>query len=388
MMMRKNSEIEFYTDCIIVESILSNDTMIKTAGISISQNLLNPVKDFIQSKIDPDNKVASFLAAISPYAVYKVFDLLGFKWIKYLMGLLTGVFNKNIKDLMVNTYEYIKSKLISDEKLTSEEVKQKVDNEVDNQLSGKASVPSDSEENSFLSAFSSSYLNSNNINFQIRNAKLIKLALISYKEECDRNPILLKNAGFTDSAKAALQGPLKEALKKFIYWFFVIALSSAGFLVAGDAVNKMIGRTTTPATPATPATPTDKSKKPAAKPAAKPAPEPETSLPASTQKKFKVKASYKKENRNQGNDVWQESYTADLPSIKQMVLDFAKDVYDGLNNLDNVITNTSGFNTVVRNIYHANRDNLLSPITILPVIFHSKKDIVDSFIDEVAANTK
>lgn len=390
-MANKNKEIEFYTDCLIVECLLSdsNNTIIKNAGINILNTILDPIKNFFEQKIDKENKTASFLAFIAPYGVYKIFDFMGFKWIKYLMGLVTAVFNKDIKEIIAKIYDYIKNKLVSEEKLTSEEIKNKVNEAVDSELvtsKGSSSKPSSTSSDYELFSFESNYLNSKNINFQLRNAKLVKLALISYKERHDTNPFL-KNAGLTDSAKSFLQGPLKEALKKFLYWFFVISLSSVGFLVAGDAVNKFLGRdtsstskssTTAPST----ATTTTKTNKPSS--TSKPA----INKPTTTQKKFKVKSTYKEENKNQGKDVWEERYTADLQSIKRMVLNFAKDVYQGLDNLDNVIMNTAGFETVVNNIYHANRDNLLAPITIIPIAFTSKKDIVDLFIDEVAENVR
>ena len=77
-----------------------------------------------------------------------------------------------------------------------------------------------------------------------------------------------------------------------------------------------------------------------------------------------------------------------LPSnpagIGDMLIQFAKEVYSGLNGLEGIIRSTETFAEVVRTITAHNRTTSGSSVVYLPQYFHTKKQIVDLFIDDVA----
>ncbi len=115
---------------------------------------------------------------------------------------------------------------------------------------------------------------------------------------------------------------------------------------------------------------------------------PETSKEApastfqSTQTKFKINPKYK--------DIlqtipWVETTTNNEKSIEQMLVRFAKEVYEGLNGLENKMISLPAFQTVKQSIVLNNRDAVGDNIVILPQIYKSKKQVVDYFIDDLAS---
>jgi hypothetical protein len=65
-------------------------------------------------------------------------------------------------------------------------------------------------------------------------------------------------------------------------------------------------------------------------------------------------------------------------------MQFAKDVYEGLDGKESIISNTAGFRAVADRISFFNRNSLNSPEVWIPSEFKSKKQMVDYFIDDVA----
>jgi hypothetical protein len=70
-----------------------------------------------------------------------------------------------------------------------------------------------------------------------------------------------------------------------------------------------------------------------------------------------------------------------------MLVDFAKDVYDGLDGKENIIKQTPGYRVVLDRILFFNRNTPNSTLIFIPREFSSKKQIVDIFIDDVAAKS-
>ena len=75
-------------------------------------------------------------------------------------------------------------------------------------------------------------------------------------------------------------------------------------------------------------------------------------------------------------------------SIDQLLVNFTKDVYDGLTNKDNLIKSSPAFRVVSDRIGWYNHSSPESPIVFIPKYFTSKKSIVDYFIDDVASKDK
>jgi hypothetical protein len=79
-----------------------------------------------------------------------------------------------------------------------------------------------------------------------------------------------------------------------------------------------------------------------------------------------------------------ENIPNNTSSISNMLVNFAKEVYDSLNGKESLITSSSGFNVVKDRIVWYNRTSAGAPFIAIPKYFISKKHIVDYFIDEVA----
>jgi len=174
----------------------------------------------------------------------------------------------------------------------------------------------------------------------------------------DLNIQNIKTAGIMDIFS---KGNKKSILSSIISFIFKSALSGAGLFVASGMAKKLI-------------LPQKEEKETV---------EPEQSAPdhTSTQTKFKLRAGY--------TDLlepkpWVESVVNSDASIEAMLLNFAKEVYDGLNGMESKIVSSPAFQQVKESIVFGNHKAAGDNIIIIPKMYKSKKHIVDYFIDDVA----
>jgi hypothetical protein len=102
--------------------------------------------------------------------------------------------------------------------------------------------------------------------------------------------------------------------------------------------------------------------------------------PVSTQTKYHL--------LNNGPIPSQMAISNTPQNIEDMLIQFAKDTYSGLDGKESLIKSTPGFQYVKEKIAWQNVYNPGSRTIIIPPIFSSKKQMVDYFIDEVAAADK
>lgn len=350
--MKSQSELKFYADTLVVEALLY-DELTKTAEGGIS-DLISGVTNYVNGHIDPNNKAGSVIDILAPGAVFMALRAMNLSWLGILLGIAMNVFHIDVHSILSSIYNKIKGYVSENKQLSSEQV----DGMVSSSVQEHMTMPTEEEAKTFLE--------SKQFNQQLRDAKFLKLAMREYQFK--------KNAGFLDvfSSKKGSTGSL---LTTVLSWFFKVALAAAGFMVAGDVVNKFLGRPNV----------LDKTYQ-AGKPEGDVAIVPSAPIVRSTQTKFKVKSSYSGETHNV-NSLWSVPISNDPNSIGQMIIDFAKEVYDGLNNLDGVIRDTSGFNVVKNRITWYNQSSQGDNMVFIPKYFHTKKDIADLFIDEVAKKT-
>lgn len=214
----------------------------------------------------------------------------------------------------------------------------------------------------------------NSIKLSPRDVYLFKLSLNHYQqliknaESADKKSGLL--GGLADAATKQTQG--KGILIKLLSWFFSIMLSSAGFLVAGDVVNKFLGRPNA----------FDDTSGPEIEAASA------TTSPTATQNVFPLKQGYTQENYNTGSNSWTVNATANEDGISDMIIKFTKDVYNGLDGKEQYITNSPKFKDLLRIFLAENSKNYNSNVVIVPRSFHSKKQIADYFINSVASSMR
>ena len=344
--MVKAGEISLYVDAMLMETVLSDSRFHKKGG-EIS-DVIGKVKDYFSSKYDPEHPNASVINELAPGAVWALFRAMGFgKW-GILVGLLMSTFHIDAAGLLSSIYEKVKEMIGSGKKVSSQQIDQAVDSSV--------AAHTDSEANDGKTITSLDLL---------PQAKFLRLAMVDYEQQLLRltktvvTPLVSLGAGPSKLGATSLLGKIFGLVMK-------IGLASAGFMVAGDAVNYLLGRSNS-FSGTYQAGKTETSATPAAA---------ESSGPIATQKKYPLKG----DAPLPGSVVVQNNEQ----NIGNMVLQFAKDTYSGLDGKEQLIENTPGFRGVVHQIASFNGHNQNSSQTFIPSFFRSKKQMVDYFIDDVA----
>jgi len=359
-----DSEIKLYVDMMIVESLVDNTYLIKEAGIGGNvMSLMTKIKDYFASKIDPDNKAESVINLISPGAISVLFSTLGHPWIGGLLALAQQVFKVNVGGLLMSIYESVKGIISSGFPTTS----QNIDDIVSNAVKSNSEPVTDDDERAALDRIRRNKSGSYDVKQQMRDVRLVKLAIIEFQEG-----ILEKNASWIGGLTfGLLQGKIISILIKFFGIIIKIALASAGFIVAGDVINKFIGGGSSDSgasgggfTSSLIGTP--------------------SSVYVSKQTKFPRNPAYSDIKYNTRDSFWAEGFVNNYAGISDMLIQFAKEVYTGLNGLEDLIRSLPTFQEVVRVIEQFNRTATGSSVVYLPKMFTSKKQIVDLFIDDVA----
>lgn len=358
MKRNNNSEIDFYVDSIIVETILRDEKIIKyadTASSGLVLSLIDKVKNYVGNHIDPEDKSGSLINILGPGAISVAFNAMGLSWLGMLISLSMRVFNINVKDIISSIWDKLKSAITDDKPVSSAQVDSFVQSSVQEHYQ-----PATQEE----AEKAAQNIESKSFSQLMRDAQFVKLAMINYENES-----LKKEAGFFEMFSSR-KSKTVSILTRVLSWIFKIALASAGLMVAGDVVNKFVGR---------PNAIDNTIQK------GKPIEQPAVPINISKQKKFPLKTTYNVNEKYNSRDAnWIERIPNDSVSIENMLITFAKEVYDGLNGKENIIKSSASFQVVKDRIIWYNHSSPNSPMIWIPKYFSSKKQIVDYFIDDVA----
>lgn len=350
-----NSEISMYVDTMIVDAILSDDAFVKTAqGGSIITSLIDKVKQYFNNHIDPNDKAGSLINLLAPGVIAAALKTMGFGWFGTLAGIAMSIFHIDVNAALHSIWNKLKSPISSNKQLTSSQVDEMVNDSI------KEHSPETSENEIKFASVSQ----------QLREASLFKLAMVEYEKTGT-----IKEA---QSLFGKSRYKTQSLLSKILGWIFKIAISSAGFMVAGDVVNKFLGRPN--ALDGTiqngkPVAVTNKSA-------------PTIPIHVATQTKFKLNPSYHIESNNSGASNWVENVHNDPDSIESMLIAFTKQVYQGLNGLEALIKSSPSFQFMKNKIAFYNHSSEGDPFVFIPKQFTSKKQVVDMFIDDVADRVK
>jgi hypothetical protein len=341
----EDRQISFYVDTMIVESLLCDNYLFKTAqSAGPLAGLMSSVRNYVSKQIDPNDRAGSFLNMFAPGIIAVTFGGFGMPWIGRFLGLAVRIFHINVAKIFSSIVSELKSILGGGKKTTPSQVDSIVHNAVLD-----AAPPTTEEEADQAAQTMQTH------SITMMDVRITKLAMI----QLDRlNRGLTKDAGILDwfSSKKTKHISL---LSQVIGWIFKVALTSAGLMVAENVISHEI----------------EKHKSPGAT-------SPSVPVHTSTQTKFPVQPSYHDEQKNI-NGPWVENITNDEGSISQMLINFAKEVYQGLDGLDSVIESSPNFQAIKDRIVYFNKSSEGDPIVYIPK-FNSKKHIVDYFIDDVA----
>lgn len=332
-------DLQFYHDSLIVETILGDNAVYKTAQSSWITSLLTGLKDEIVSHIDPNDKVGSVINLLAPGVITSLF---GGK-LGMFLGYLMSAFGIDATSVLKSVYEDVKNSLSHGETLTPAHIDNAVNGAIQQSVppSSPTAQPADTHTTATL-----------------RDAKFLRLAFDDYEYQIFR---LTKHAAppmfdFFGGARKARHVSLLGAILK---WIFKVVLMSAGLMVAGDMTRKVLG----PSSSAPPAPP----------------------APTTTQTKFPVNPSYQNSATPQ---PWEEHITNDQSSIENMLINFAKEVYSGLDGKEGAIQSAPNFQAVRDQITWFNHMASGEPVVYIPAMYANKKAIVDQFIDQVAKNAQ
>ena len=362
--MISNSEVSFCVDTLLVETVLADPKFYKKAGFV--QDLLAKVKDYFSHQIDQKNPVSSVLSILAPGALWLLFQTLGIgKW-GFLLGLLMDVFHVDVGGMLSSLYNKVRAMISGGKKVSSAEVDEAAEattqefnkpptpqEEAQGMQDLKSRTPAAAQPADDNKVYSSLEL--------LSDARMFSLALIDYENQKLRltKDDVIKTAGFFGSSKS--KGT--NLLGKIFGWVIKLALASAGLMVAGDVVNEMVGR------PSALSGTYQRGQESAEAPAVPVGPK-------STQTKFPLKAD--------GPLPSSMPIVNNPQNIENMIIQIAKDVYNGLDGKEGIIRSTPAFQAVKENIVWYNTHNEGSAITFIPGLFTSKKQLVDYFIDDVA----
>lgn len=334
-------EVSFCVDTLLVQTVLCEDKMHKQAGII--GDLLSKVKEEVMSHIDKNHPVESVLKLLAPGALWVIMQGFGLgKW-GFFLGLLADYFHVDIPGFLGSIFEKAKPLITGGKPISSEQI----DNVTDSVAQEHATEGAQADDHK---AYSSLEL--------MDEARFMRLALVEYerqkmrltKEGADVNDFL----GF-----GGARAKSTSLFAKIVGWIFKVVLASAGLMVAGDVAHSVLGTSPSESSGGSGSSSTP------------------SGGPVSKQTKFPVKG-----DPSLPATV---SIVNNEQNIENMVIQFAKDVYSGLDGKENLIRNTAGFKAVVNEIAWYNTHSEGASVVMLPSQFGSKKHLVDYFIDDVAA---
>lgn len=343
--MFRPSEIAFYTDLMIIEAMAPTSNMEKRA--SMVTDLISKVKDYVGNNIDSNDKVGSLFNILGPGAIALTFRAMGLGWLGMIIGFAMRAFHIDVGQIISSIWTKLKSAL-SQGSVNSAQVESAVTSSVQEHAGTDPAEP----------VKTSSQI--------MQEARFLKLALADYEKSLLS---LTKGAASAKSPWSSRSGT-SSVLGTLLSVLFKVALASAGLMVAGDVVNKFIGRPNALDGTVQNGHPTNE------QPAA---------ASRSKQTVFPVNPAYRPDAHP---GTWSVAVVNEPSAIENMLVNFAKEVYSGLNGHESAITGSPTFQKIKSDIIWYNHASAGDNAVIIPKEFTSKKDLVDYFIDDVAQNAK
>jgi hypothetical protein len=367
--MTSRTTISFYVDTLLVETVLAEPKFYKKAGVV--SDLLENAKEYFGAHIDKTKPVESVLNVLAPAGLWLLFQSFGAgKW-GLLIGLLMDVFHVDAFGLLKSLYDKVRAMISGGEKVSESQI----DSAVESSAQEFSKPPTQQEIQSGFQALqqkenqSSAQADDGAVYSSIElmhDAKIISLALINYEHQKMRLTKEALDLSNFEKMFGATKTKSTNILARIFGWVVKLALMAAGLLIAGDVLAKMFGM---PSALDHTYQAGQEPKKTA----------PVVKAPTSTQTKFKPKsdASLPRSWPLTNNDS----------NIENMLIQFAKDTYEGLDGKESLMQNSQYFQAIKQQIKWYNAHNPGSAAIFIPGDFTSKKQLVDNFIDDVARSS-
>jgi hypothetical protein len=341
------NNVKNYNDLMLLDILLSDNNLSKKAQLGLlsgmSGNIVDTVKSYVGNHINENNKTASVINLLAPAAISAILQSFGFGGlISKLLGLAVSVFHIDVYSVLKGIGDKLTPMLSGDQKVSKQQIDEVVSSAV-KEHTGEATQQDEDALNK---------LRQKSASMQIRQVKILKIAMQSYEKSRTMYVYAMGKSSF-------LKGGVSNMLSALLRLIFTTIISAAGFMVAGDVINSALGK------------PSGFTQNVA----------PLQSTQQTSQKRFKVKSSYQ-------DKAFPKYMSFNIPnneaSISNMLVDFAKEIYDGLDQLGLNIRLSPGFQVVKDRIVNYNISNQGDNLVFIPSYLTSKKDIVDFFIDDVA----
>jgi hypothetical protein len=353
------SDIRFYVDTLIVETIVGNTSLVKSADDTggMLSGLAPMIQEYVGAHIDQNDKAGSIIDMLAPAGLFSIFRLLGHPILGLLAGAAASALHIDIAGMIEVILKEVKSTLSSGQKVVPSQIDNAVSQAVQQYApQGEDQSPADDTME-------------NSVAQDLRYARMLRLSLEQYDRQLFR---LTKQAIPAQQifAYAIGRGARNTSyLGRILGWIFKVFLWSAGFMLLGDVANKMLGRPNALSGNYQAGSPQT------ASPAAVP-------VPVTTQTKFSI--INPSSQNTPAPQPWAENVTNDASSIENMLVNFTKDVYAGLDGKESAIQSSPTFQAVRDQIVWYNHAAAGEPKVYLPSMYANKKAIVDHYIDEVA----
>lgn len=361
-----NESLQFYVDTLIAEAILTDPRLYKKAqsGIvsSLIQKIVGEVHDKVKEVKDSDHKASLVLGFMVP----GMLAASGFPVLGFLAKTAQVMFGFDFSKIFSEIGSTIKD-LISGGKQTTS---QAVDNVVSAAFTNN--IPPDPTEETIGKTLGIT------AKLSLRDAQLFKIAMADYVAKnpdvnlMDPEVNVKFAAGLFSSALATFissKGKITKILISILGWMIKAILASAGFMVMGDVINKVVGNTNSSMD---------------GQPSNSNVP---TSAPISTgpaQTKFKVSPSYTEEANNGPMARW--ILQSDVSGIDSILINWADEIYPEARGQEPAMRSAATFNAVVNAIKAYNKGSPPN-MTFIPRQWKSRKQVVDQFMNEVAMHS-
>lgn len=342
-----STDTKYYMDSLIIATVLIDDSIIKQANVSsFVAQLIDAVYQYVERHIDKDHKTESVFNLLAPSILTASgFGILGFfLWVAERFGFNPG---KMLEEIGIG----IKDAVMSGKPVAPDHVDAIAEQVVKNNY---GSDPTEADEQRLKSGIT------------LRQSQIYKVALT---QAYTNKSILEKQAQLAPAFRLfGMKAFTSSILSKILGWITKTVLAACGFMVLGTFWEHVSSRGTdtvlnTPSAPTSTVGP--------------------TAAPA-VQHLFIVDPAYEDTKLNV-NSGWIEGVP---PSqIENQIVAWTQEIYPKLRGKESFIRSSQLLLEVAQMIQQYNSNNT-SNVTFMPKKFTSRKQVVDMFIDELAAKAK
>lgn len=360
-------EIKLYNDLLLIEAFQSNkepSLFVKNA-FSFSQ-FFTDVKNYFSNQINPNDKLGSVVNLIAPGIIFRA---LGMGKIGTLLSIVASAMGIDFAGMIRSTWQKLHP-LFSNEKISEADIDAAVNDAV---MSQDTTLTEDQKNKAADALKKMSSLTIANV------LELRAIADSTYNRIIKKESVNDIKSYYLNLSKTAAGKGIKSNLiifaGKIIKFIFTALVAALGINLTTNVAKKVFNK---PNAFDGPIHTNNKEQIPSE--------QTEQIVNKSNQTTFQLDSGYQNKQYNGVNSSWIEKYPNTTSGITKMLLDFAKDVYNGLDGLDSRISNVGDFVNTLNKIEQYNVLSAGDNVVFLPKQFKTKKQIVDTFIDDVANN--